>query len=250
MCVPIPSPRGVPITRARAAPGNRLLNTLAGLAPVDALWLASELEPVTLTLGELLAGAGEPFAHVYFPETAVLSIIARTIDGVGVEVGTVGNEGMAGVTIFLNAEASANETVAQIPGAASRIPSARFMEGVEGRPDPWRLPNRYTESYLTQVAQTAACNRLHGIESRCARWLLMTHDRVDEADRFPLTQEYLAIMLGVRRSGVTVAAGALQHSGIIRYTRGAIRVLDRAGLEAAACECYGVVRRHFDRLLG
>ena len=99
------------------------------------------------------------------------------------------------------------------------------------------------------MAQTAACNRLHGIEKRCARWLLMTHDRVGEAERSPLTQEFLAIMLGVRRAGVTVAAGALRDAGLIRYSRGAIRVLDRAGLEAAACECYGVVRRHFDRLL-
>ena len=104
-------------------------------------------------------------------------------------------------------------------------------------------------AYLIQVAQTAACNRAHTVEERCARWLLMTHDRVGEAERFPLTQEFLAIMLGVRRSGVNVAAGALRDAGLIRYSRGAVRVLDRSGLEAAACECYGIVRRQFDRLL-
>jgi CRP-like cAMP-binding protein len=112
-----------------------------------------------------------------------------------------------------------------------------------------RLLDRYTRAYLTQVAQGAACNRLHHLEPRCARWLLMTHDRVGGADAFPLKQEFLALMLGVRRTGVTLAAGALQDAGLIRYRRGGIRVLDRAGLEAASCECYGIVRRTFDRLL-
>jgi CRP-like cAMP-binding protein len=117
------------------------------------------------------------------------------------------------------------------------------------RPELRKLMSRYVHEYLTQVAQTAACNRLHDIEQRCARWLLMTHDRVGEADEFPLTQAYLAIMLGVRRAGVTVAAGALQTAGLITYHRGGIRIVDRVGLEAAACECYGVVRRTFDRLI-
>jgi CRP-like cAMP-binding protein len=156
---------------------------------------------------------------------------------------------MAGVPVFLDAETSANDTVAQIPGTASRTPADGFAADVDAHPAFRRLLGRYTQAYLTQVAQTAACNRLHGIEARCARWLLMTHDRVGGAERFPLTQEYLAIMLGVRRSGVSVAASALRDAGLIRYSRGAIRVLDRAGLEAAACECYGVVRRHFDRLV-
>ena len=233
----------------RPVPGNRLLAALAVRAPADAAWLASQRESVMLDLGHQIAAAGEPFEHVYFPETAVISVISRMADGAAVEVGTVGNEGMAGVAVFLDAEASANETVAQIPGTASRVPAATFVAGADSRPALRRLLNRYTQAYLTQVAQTAACNRLHRIEARCARWLLMTHDRVGGAERFPLTQEYLAIMLGVRRAGVTVAAGALRDAGLIRYSRGAVRVLDRAGLEAAACECYGIVRRHFDRLL-
>ena len=235
--------------RPAGARGNRLIEALAVLAPSDAAWVATQIEPVELDIGQLIAKAGEPFRHVYFPETAVLSIISRMADGTAVEVGTVGNEGMAGVGVFLGADVSVNETVAQIPGTAGRIESTRFVDGAATRPELRRLLNRYTEAYLTQVAQTAACNRLHGIEARCARWLLMTHDRVGEAERFPLTQEYLAIMLGVRRGGVSLAAGTLRDAGLIRYSRGAIRVVDRAGLETAACECYGIVRQHFDRLL-
>jgi len=235
--------------RPAGARGNRLIEALALLAPSDVAWVATQIEPVELDIGQLIARAGEPFRHVYFPETAVLSIISRMADGTAVEVGTVGNEGMAGVGVFLGADVSVNETVAQIPGTAGRIESTRFVDGAATRPELRRLLNRYTEAYLTQVAQTAACNRLHGIEARCARWLLMTHDRVGEAERFPLTQEYLAIMLGVRRGGVSLAAGTLRDAGLIRYSRGAIRVVDRAGLETAACECYGIVRRHFDRLL-
>jgi CRP-like cAMP-binding protein len=218
------------------------------LAPSEAEWLTTQIEPVELDLGQVVAESNEPFRHVYFPETAVFSVISRMADG-AVEVGTVGSEGMVGIAVFLDTDACVNETVAQIPGAAGRIESARFVDGAATRPELRRLLNRYTEAYLTQVAQTAACNRLHGIEARCARWLLMTHDRVGEAERFPLTQEYLAIMLGVRRSGVSLAAGALRDAGLIQYSRGAIRVVDRAGLEKAACECYGIVRRHFDRLL-
>lgn len=248
---PILDARRSAASDARAAPsiGNRLLAALVAIAPADAAWLEGHLEPVTLALGEVVAAAGEPFRHVYFPESAVRSVISRMADGAAVEVGTVGNEGMVGIAAFLEAEAGVIETLAQIPGSAQRASAAAFVAGAHARPDMRRLLNRYTASYLTQVAQTAACNRLHGIEARCARWLLMTHDRVSEAERFPLTQEFLAIMLGVRRSGVNVAAGALRDAGIIRYSRGAVRVLDRPGLEAAACECYGVVRGQYDRLL-
>ena len=228
--------------------GNRLLAALDASAPLEAAWLAPQLEPVTLDLGQVIAEPGGSFSHLYFPGTSVLSVISRMKDGGAAEVGTVGNEGMAGVLVLLDADANVNETVTQIPGTATRVAVDGFVEGLESRPVLRRLLHRYTAAYLTQVAQTAACNRLHGIEARCARWLLMTHDRVNEASRFPLTQEYLAIMLGVRRSGVSVAAGALRDAGLIRYSRGAIRVLDRAGLEAAACECYGIVRRHFDQL--
>jgi CRP-like cAMP-binding protein len=230
----------------RGAVHNRLL---AALAADDLAALAPHLEEVTLGNGEVLAEPGEPLADIYFPETAIMSVINRMADGAGVEVGTVGNEGLVGLAALLGAEASESQTLAQIPGTALRLPAAVLVAAVDAQPALRRLLLRYTQAYLTQVAQGAACNRLHGIEARCARWLLMTHDRVGGADAFPLTQEFLAIMLGVRRAGVSVAAGALQDAGLIRYRRGGIRVLDRAGLEAAACECYGVVRRQFDRLL-
>ena len=231
--------------RHRFATANRLL---AALPPDDAAWLAPQLERVTLEIGQVLAAPGAPFAHVYFPETAIASVVNRMADGAGVEVGTVGNEGMVGVAAYLDAEASEGETFCQLPGPALRAPAAVITEAA-GRPSVRRLFNRYTQAYLTQVAQGAACNRLHHLEARCARWLLMTHDRVGGADQFPLKQEFLALMLGVRRTGVSLAAGALQDAGLIRYRRGGIRVLDRAGLESASCECYGIVRRVFDRLL-
>lgn len=236
-----------PTTGAPPA-GNRILEELRRGAPAEAAWLDSALVPVTLEVGELIAQAAGAFTHVHFPVTAVFSTISRMRDGAAVEVGTIGNEGMAGVAALLGVETSVNETLAQIPGISLRLPADRFVEELAARPVLRRLLHRYAEAYLTQVAQTAACNRVHGIEARCARWLLMTHDRVGEAARFLLTQEYLAIMLGVRRSSVSVAASALRDAGLIRYSRGAIRVLDRDGLEHAACECYGVVRRHFERL--
>ena len=242
------APRLTATHAATPPPENRLLETLAVVSPGDAAWLAPQLESVTLELGEVLAAATEPFVHVYFPETAVVSIINHMSDGGAVEVGTIGNEGMVGIASFLDADPGQNETVVQIPGTARRAPSSAVADGAHGHPTLRRLLSRYTQAYLTQVAQTAACNRLHGIEERCARWLLMTHDRVGRAETFPLTQEYLAIMLGVRRAGVTLAAGALRDAGLIRYSRGSVHVVDREGLEAASCECYGIVRRHFDRL--
>lgn len=232
--------------RHRHATQNRLLGALP---PEELAWLAPHLERVALEIGEVLAEPSEPLRHVYFPETAIVSVVNRMADGSAVEVGTVGNEGMVGVAAFLDAEASESQTFCQLPGPALRAPAAVVTAAGDARPAFRRVVNRYTQAYLTQVAQGAACNRLHGIEARCARWLLMTHDRVGGADSFPLKQEFLAMMLGVRRAGVTVAAGALQDAGLIRYRRGGIRVLDRAGLELAGCECYGIVRRHFDRLL-
>ena len=241
---PAPLPAGPSLQQ------NRLLVALELRAPDDAAWLYDNLTPVDLALGEVLAPAGVPFTAVYFPTSAVASVISRMKDGSAAEVGTVGNEGAVGVSVLLDASPSPYETVAQIPGTALVVDAGIMLEGMRDRVALRQLMHRYVHEYLTQVAQTAACNRLHGIEQRCARWLLMTHDRVAEAEQFPLTQAYLAIMLGVRRAGVTVAAGALQEAGLITYHRGGIRVVDRAGLEDAACECYGLVRRHFDRLIG
>ena len=225
---------------------NRLL---AALAPEDLASLEPHLERVELPINYVLAEPGQHFSHIYFPESAAISIVTYMADGSGVEVGTMGNEGMAGLPAYLEAEASESRTFCQVRGAALRLPVHLLIAAADARPGIRRLLNRYTQAYLSLVAQGAACNRLHNIEQRCARWLLMTHDRTVGSDELELKQEFLALMLGVRRIGVTIAAGALQDAGLIRYRRGHIRVTDRAGLEAAACECYAVVRTHFDLLL-
>jgi CRP-like cAMP-binding protein len=232
-------------------PGSQIARNrlLAALARADYAVLEPHLERVTLNVHDVLAEAGEAFTHVYFPESGAVSIVTYMSDGSGVEVGTMGNEGMAGLPAFLEADASESRTFCQVAGVALRLPAHELVLASAGRPNIRRLLNRYTQAYLSLVAQGAACNRLHTIEQRCARWLLMTHDRSAGSDVLYLKQEFLALMLGVRRIGVTIAAGALQEAGLIRYRRGNIRVTDREGLEGAACECYGVIRERFDVLM-
>ena len=225
---------------------NRLLRVLP---PEEYAWLLPQLTTVPLKTKDVLAGANEPFRHVYFIESGVVSVVNH-VEGGMVEVGTVGNEGMAGLSVFLDSGAIPSETFVQVAGEAKRASAQLFADGAGDRTALRRILHRYTQAFLTQVAQTASCNRAHLVEERCARWLLMTHDRVGGADTFALTHEFLAAMLGVRRAGVTVAAGVLQKAGLIRYSRGKITVIDRKGLEAASCECYAIVRTHFDRLLG
>jgi len=169
-------------------------------------------------------------------------------DGTTIEVGTIGREGVAGLGVFLGVPSVKGHTFVQVSGAAWKIDAGPFRELLQqGGALPARL-GRYTQALFTQVAQSAACNRAHPVEQRCARWLLMTHDRVGEG-AFTLTQDFLAIMLGVRRASVTVAAGMLQRAGFIRYSRGRLEVLDRDGLEAASCECYQIVVDSYDRSL-
>lgn len=190
----------------------------------------------------------QPIRHVYFPETAVISVVSTMQRGGVVEVGTAGCEGMVGLPVFLGDDISPVRAIVQIPGAAARMDAAVFAR-LSATPGAFhRLMLRYTEAFLIQVAQTAACNGAHLVEERCARWLLMTHDRV-HGDEFPLTHEFLAFMLGVRRAGVTLAMRALQDAGVLRYGRGWVAVADRARLETYSCECYGVVKAHFDRLM-
>jgi CRP-like cAMP-binding protein len=231
--------------RSSDAPRNRLL---ASLDRDEYGPLEPHLENVELRMSQILADQDEQFNHVYFVESGVVSI-TNNVSGGTVEVGTIGNEGMAGLSVFLDAGAAPSRTFVQVPGEAKRMRAARFVELADANPALRKILNRYTQAFLTQVSQTAACNRMHLVEERCARWLLMTHDRVEGADTFPLTHQFLAFMLGARRSGVTVAAGTLQKAGLIEYRRGKITVLDRAGLEKASCDCYGIVRAHFDRLL-
>ena len=225
---------------------NRLLHTITSLGYAN---FDGRLERVDVGVPDMLAKQGASFTHAWFPETCVISLVNEMADGSTVEVGTIGNEGFAGLPAYLEADASESDTFCQIPGTALRLPIGDLIAAAAASIPLRRLLGRYTQSYLTQVSQSAACNRIHGIEQRCARWLLMTHDRVDGASEFGLKQEVLAFMLGVRRAGVTQAAGSLQERGLIRYRRGTIRIVDRAGLERAACVCYGIVRRQFDRLM-
>jgi len=178
----------------------------------------------------------------------VFSLVIRMRDGGTVEVGTIGNEGFVGAPVFLGADKSPTTAFCQVPGDALRMADDFRKEVRRGGPF-HDLVRRSTQAMVNQISQTVACNHLHSVQERMCRWLLMTHDRAG-GDEFFLTQEFLAQMLGVRRPSVTVVAGILQHAGLIRYRRGRMAVLDRKGLEEGACECYGVVRREFDRLLG
>jgi CRP-like cAMP-binding protein len=233
--------------RLHEVPGrNRLLASLPG---GDREQLRPLLEPVRLDFKQVLYAPNEPIAHVYFPLDAVVSLLTVMEDGASVEIGTVGNEGMVGLPVFLGADSLPSQAFSQVPGDALRMEAPVFREAAERLPALRRAMHRYTQALFNQVAQSAACNRLHSLEERCARWLLMTHDRVG-TDRFQLTQEFLAQMLGTRRPSVSVAAGMLQQAGFIRYSRGRITVADREGLEGASCECYEVIRQEFDRLLG
>jgi CRP-like cAMP-binding protein len=210
--------------------------------------LRPKLEPVRLAVREQLYDAGKPIAHVYFPTDCVLSMVAD-VDGESVEVATVGNEGMAGLPVFLGTGTIPSKCYCQVPGDALRMRAAALEEEVGCGGALRDVLLRYTHYLLTQATQSAACNRLHSAEERLCRWLLMTQDRAG-SDRFPLTQEFMALLLGVRRATVSLTASALQHAGLIKYSRGKVTVLDREGLEGASCGCYAVVRKELERLLG
>lgn len=228
---------------ARPATANRLL---ASLAPADLARISRDLEAVELVLRQVLYEPDAVIEYVYFPTTGCVSMINATPDG-SVEVGTIGLEGFVGVPVLLRADAEPTRALVQVEGRAYRITADAFREVVAERGDVERLFLRYALALFNQVGQSVACNRLHSLEARCARWLLMTHDRVD-GDRFELTQEFLSYMLGVHRPAVTLAAGLLQRAGFIHYTRGHITVTDRAGLESASCCCYQATLDNFDSL--
>jgi CRP-like cAMP-binding protein len=176
-------------------------------------------------------------------------MVTEMPDGMSIEIATVGPEGMVGIPIFLGAEQMASKAFIQVPGEGARMTADAFRSMIGRCPALNQLLLRYTLALMNQMAQNAACNRTHPVGERCARWLLMTQDRV-HGPEFPLTQEFMAQMLGVRRPSVSVAAGMLAKAGLISYVRGRMRVLDRPGLEAASCECYGVIRGEFERLAG
>jgi len=228
------------------AVANRLLRAL----PPDELGrMLPDLVHTRLESGHVLSEPNEIAGRVYFPAGCVVSVVNEMGPSEAAEVGTIGLEGMAGLAAFLDADSIPSRVLVQVPGEALSLDARRLREHAEALPGLHRLLHRYAQAFLIQVGQTASCNRLHEIDRRCARWLLMTHDRVGR-DTFMLTHEFLSFMLGVRRAGVTVAAGMLQRAGLIRYTRGRVSIVDRAGLEGAACDCYGIVRDQFDRLLG
>ena len=225
---------------------NRLLATLPR---EDVERLLPQLTPLTFGLGDVLYEPDLPMAYMYFPTTAVVSLIYTMLDGTTAEMGLVGNEGVVGIALFMGGDTTPNRAIVQVAGAAFRL-SAPALRTEFLRAGAVQLALlRYTQALITQISQTAVCNRLHAIEQRLCRWLLLTRDRVP-SDAIQMTQEFIAHMLGVRREGVTLAARHLQEAGLIRYVRGHITVLDRPGLEATVCECYRVVKDEFTRLLG
>jgi CRP-like cAMP-binding protein len=229
-------------------PGQNQLLAALPLASREAL--QPHLEGVSCGMKEIVYRPHEPITHVLFPCTGVFSLLAvGDEDGELIEVATVGNEGFVGLPVFLGADSTPGMGIAQIPGEALRMPAPAFNAAVAADSAFAALLNRATLALFTQIAQAAFCNRTHPMVQRCARWLLMTHDRVS-GDAFPLTHEFLSKMLGVRRATVTEAMGPLQQTGLITYSRGIVQVVDRAGLEAASCECYRIIRDEYRRLTG
>jgi CRP-like cAMP-binding protein len=233
------------IPSIRAAKSNRLLSALPR-ASLERLMPDLVLRP--LQLRQVLQARGVPVEHVIFPLDGVASMISLGDSGGSIEVATIGREGLVGLPLFLGGLSAAGEVFIQVPGKGLFMFAARFQRHVAQEPALTRILLLYTQALLTQVAQCSACNQHHSIIGRCARWLLQTHDRVN-GDEFPLTHEFLSLMLGVRRATVTETAQALQARGLIQYHRGVLNVLDRIGLEQAACECYRLINREYTRLL-
>lgn len=224
---------------------NRLL---AAVPQEDLQRFFLDLDPVSLSLRQVLHQVGASLEHVYFLEQGVASVLTNMADGSTIEVGMIGMEGMVGVPALLGGEISAQQIIVQVPGDALRMSAALCKAAFDQSEAVRRVTLRFAEAMLNLSAQTAACNRLHSIEQRCARWLLMAFDRT-QSETIPITHEFLASMLGVRRAGVTNTAGELQRSGLIRYQRGQLTLVDRDGLEAAACECYRIDHERLNRLL-
>jgi CRP-like cAMP-binding protein len=231
----------------RAAPVGAIDNSLLAAVPrKEYLRLAAELEPVSLTFGEVLYEPGQTIRHVYFPHQSLISLLTLADGHLALEVGLIGREGMVGIPLVLGHTTSSVRALVQGSGTASRMATAVFLREFRQSASLKKELYRYTHSLMAQISQTAACNRFHVVEERLARWLLMTHDRV-KSDCFRMTHEFLGHMLGVRRVGVTTAAHSLQQRKLIGYSRGDITILDRGGLEAAACACYAVVKDMHDR---
>ncbi|MEP6917384.1 MAG: Crp/Fnr family transcriptional regulator [Acidobacteriota bacterium] len=242
--------RTEPLISRTPAPGpgvptrNRVLQRLP---PQDRVRLLATLQPVTFALGDVIAEPGRRMDYLYFPTTAVISSLYTTQEGATAEMGLAGRDGVVGVSLFLGGDAATNQDVVVVAGDAFRLKAQTLREEFAAGGALQALLLQYTQALITQISQTAVCNRLHPVEQRLCRWLLMCHDRV-ESDDLQMTQEFISNMLGGRRETVTVAAGRLQDAGLIRYSRGHITIVDRHGLEAAACECYPAVAAWCRRL--
>lgn len=226
------------------ASSNRVL---ALLPPQDLKRMLPHLETRHVKARELLQPRGELADYAYFPTTSVASMFSLNELGALVEVATIGYEGMTGLSLFLGGESAALEVIMQVPGGALRMKADRFRR-FSALPAFTSVLYVYTQALIAQIAQSSACNRMHPVEQRCARWLLQSHDRA-KAEEFKLTHQFLGIMLGVRRASVTEVAGRLQERGLIKYHRGLITIVNRKGLEKAACDCYALITRVYDKLL-
>ena len=230
-----------------SASGPKSNRLLAALSSAELKRLRSHLEPVELPLGHVLYESGRILDHLYFPTTAIVSLLYVMEDGASAEIAVVGREGVVGISLFMGGESTPSRAVVQSAGSSYRL-AARYMQVEFNRGGSLQhLLLRYTQALITQMAQTAVCNRHHSVDQQLCRWLLLSLDRL-EGDSLIMTQELIANMLGVRREGVTAAAGKLQKAGVINYRRGHITVIDREKLETLSCECYEVVRRESDRL--
>ncbi len=234
---------------AFAKPENPLGNRLLASLPYEEYnRLRPHLVPTFHKLGEVVYESGSQMDYVYFPTTSIVSLLYVMENGSSAEIGLVGNEGLIGIALFMGGSTTPNQGIVQSAGHAFKM-KAKYMQDEFKRGGPFQFALlRYTQALVTQISQTAVCNRLHPVEQQLCRWLLLSHDRL-QTNELRMTHELIANMLGTRREGVTIAAGRLQDAGLINYRRGTIKILNRQGLEEAVCECYRVVKDEFDRLL-
>ena len=225
---------------------NRLL---AELPELELERLMPNLEPVSLALGQVIYESGGRMSHVYFPTDSIISLLYLMENGTTAEIGVIGYEGMVGLALFMGGQTTPNRAVVQSAGSAFRMRAKALQDEFVKGGVFQQLLLRFTQALITQISQTAVCNRLHSVEQQLCRWLLLSYDRL-HSDKLVMTHTLIANMLGVRREGITIAAKKLQERGVISYVRGTITLLDRPGLEATVCECYSVVKNEYDRLLG
>jgi CRP-like cAMP-binding protein len=235
----------VPVVSAPVPAANRLL---AALPSADLQRWLSHLEWIEMPLGQVLYESGSTPGHVYFPATAMVALLYVMENGASAEIAVVGNDGLVGISVFMGGGSAPGRAVVQSAGHGFRMGALALKREFEGSPSVMHLLLCYTQALIAQMAQTAVCNRHHSLDQQLCRWLLLSLDRLS-GEELQMTQEQIAHMLGVRREGVTESAQKLQKAGLIRYARGRITVLDRAGLERTSCECYSVVRNEYDRLL-